>query len=313
MGLPVRRKRGALWLILAALAAGCSLPLERPAVMEWNPALELRTATIREGTIFYAVAGDGPPVLLLHGFGGEIWVWEKQVAMLSKRHRLYIPDLLGHGYSDRPDIEYTPALFIDTIKQFMDQLGLRRMSLIGNSMGGGIAWAFAATHPERVDALVLIDSIPANNVVAEVRNPSFRWFLAIRNLPLLPNMAVALHTRGMLRATLMEMVFDDGLISDAVVERQYRIGRIAGTARVMTSTSRHAEEVDQYAGALRSLVKPTLIIWGDQDEVFPVAVGKTLHQAIKGSEMLAIKKSGHMPMWEQPDATNQAILEFLGR
>lgn len=305
-------RRVALWVVLAALAAGCGRPLVRPAVFDWNPALELKTAAIREGTIFYGAIGEGPPVLLLHGFGGEIWVWEKQVAALSKRYRLYIPDLVGYGYSDRPKVEYTPALFIDSIKQFMDHLDLRRASLIGNSMGGGIAWAFALTHPERVEKLVLIDSVPPD-VIREVRNPSFRWFLAIRDVPLLPRMAVALHTRGMLRATLMEMVFDDRLISDEVVERQYQIGRIAGTARVMTSTARHAEELKRYAGALSTLGKPTLIIWGEQDEVFPMAVGEQLYGVIKGSEMVAIKGSGHMPMWESPDQTNKGILDFLGR
>ena len=308
----VRSRSVVLSVVLIALALGCGRPLVRPTVFEWNPALELRTAGISEGAIFYAVTGEGPPVLLLHGFGGEIWLWEKQVAALSKGYRLYIPDLIGYGYSDRPEVDYTPALFIASLKQFMDHLGLKRASLIGNSMGGGIALAFALTHPEQVEKLVLIDPIPTD-VVHEVRNPSFRWFLAIRNIPLLPYLAVALHTRGMLRATLMEMVFDDRLITDAVVERQYRIGRIAGTARVMTSTLRHAEEVDRYGGALGSLVKPTLIIWGDQDEVFPPAVGRKLQRLIKGSELLAIKGSGHIPMWEHPNETNQAILDFLGR
>ena len=308
----MRSRRVILCFVLAALVLGCGHSLVRPVVFEWNPGLELKTAGIREGTIFYAVTGEGAPVLLLHGFGGEIWVWEKQMAALSKRYRLYIPDLIGYGYSDRPKVEYTPALFIDSIKQFMDQLGLRRASLIGTSMGGGIAWAFAVTYPERVDKLILIDSTPPD-VVTEVRNPSFRWFLAIRNVPLLPYLAVALHTRGMLRATLMEMVFDDRLITDAVVERQYRIGRTAGTARVMTSTARYAEELKRYESALGTLRKPTLIIWGDQDEVFPMRIGKKLQSLIKDSELLAIKGTGHMSMWERPTETNQAILEFLGR
>jgi pimeloyl-ACP methyl ester carboxylesterase len=179
-------------------------------------------------------------------------------------------------------------------------------------MGGGIAWAFALAYPERVDKLILIDSAPPD-LVAAVRNPSFRWFLAIRNVPLLPHLGVALHTRGMLRATLMEMVFDDRLISEAVVERQYQLGRIAGTARVMVSTVRHAEEAKRYEGGLGGLAKPTLIIWGDQDEVFPVEVGQKLHASIKTSELLVLKDSGHMPMWEDPDRTNRAILDFLGR
>ena len=286
--------------------------LVRPTAFDWNPVLELQLAGIDGGEIFYAVAGEGAPVLLLHGFGGEIWMWEKQVEALSKRYRLYIPDLLGYGYSDRPKIDYTPSLFIDMIRQFMDQLGVRSASLIGNSMGGGIAWAFALTHPERVDKLVLIDSIPPQ-VVPAVRNRLFRWFLAIRHVPLLPYLAVALRTRRMVRAALMQVVYNDRLITEAVVERQHRIGRMAGTARVMASTVRYADEVARHADALATLRKPTLIIWGEQDELFPVAVGSQLHASIRDSELVVIKGSGHMPMWEKPDETNQAIVEFLSR
>ncbi len=239
-------------------------------------------------------------------------MWERQVTALSKQYRLYIPDLLGYGYSDRPRVDYTPSLFISTIRQFIDRLGVRRASLIGNSMGGGIAWAFALTHPEQVDKLVLIDSIPPQ-VVPAVRNRLFRWFLAIRHVPLLPYLAVALRTRGMVRMALTQVVYDDRLITDEVVERQYRISRIAGTARVIASTVRHTDEVARYAGALESLRKPTLIIWGEQDGLFPVTVGRQLHASIRDSELVVIKNSGHMPMWETPDETNQAILEFLGR
>lgn len=237
-------------------------------------------------------------------------MWEKQVAALSTRYRLYIPDLLGFGYSDRPKVDYTPSVFVDMIRQFMDQLGVGRASLIGNSMGGGIAWAFALAYPERVDKLVLIDSIPPQ-VVPAVRNRFLRWFLAIRHVPLLPYLAVALRTRGMVRTALAQIVYDERLITDVIVERQYRISRIAGTARVVASTVRHADEVSRYATALERLLKPTLIIWGERDDLFPVEVGRQLHASIRDSTLVVIKDSGHMPMWETPDQTNRAILEFL--
>ncbi|MDE2059597.1 MAG: alpha/beta hydrolase [candidate division NC10 bacterium] len=285
--------------------------LIRPTAFDWNPALELCLAEIDEGTLAYVVTGDGPPLLLLHGLGGEIWMWERQVAALSKRYRLYIPDLLGYGYSDRPKVDYTPSFFIDMIKQFMDQLGVSSASLIGNSMGAGIAWASALAHPERVDKLVLIDGIPPQ-VVPAVRNRLLRWFLAFRRVPLLPYLAIALRTRRMVRTALAQVVYDDRLITDAVVERQYRIGRIAGTARVVASTIRHTDEVARYTDALTTLRTSTLIIWGEQDELFPVEVGQQLHSTIRDSTLVVIKGSGHMPMWEKPDETNQAILEFLG-
>jgi pimeloyl-ACP methyl ester carboxylesterase len=285
-------------------------PLVRPTAFDWNPALEPKLAEIDEGTIAYVVTGEGPPLLLLHGFGGEIWMWEKQVAALSQRYRLYIPDLLGYGYSDRPNVDYTPSLFISMIRQFMDRLSVSRAGLIGNSMGGGIAWAFALAYPERVDKLVLIASIPPQ-VVPAVRNRFLRWFLAIRHVPLLPYLAIALRTRGMVRTALAQAVYDDRLITDVVVERQYRISRIAGTARVVASTIRHTDEAARYADALTTLRTSTLIIWGEQDDLFPVEVGQQLHAAIRDSTLVVIKDSGHMPMWETPDETNQVILEFL--
>ncbi len=295
-----------------AIAMAGARPLVRPTVFDWNPALELKLAEIDEGTIAYVVTGEGPPLLLLHGFGGEIWMWEKQVAALSQRYRLYIPDLLGYGYSDRPKVDYTPSFFVEMIKQFMDRLGVSRAGLIGNSMGAGIAWALALTHPERVDKLILIDGIPPQ-VVPAVHNRPLRWFLAMRHIPLLTYLIVALRTRRTVRLGLTEAVHHDRLITDAVVERQYRIGRIAGTARAIASTVRYTDEAARYAGALETLRQPTLIIWGEQDELFSVEVGKQLHASIRDSELVVIKDSGHMPMWETPDETNRAILEFLGR
>ncbi|PWB80674.1 MAG: hypothetical protein C3F08_03845 [Candidatus Methylomirabilota bacterium] len=283
----------------------------RPTAFDWNPALELRLARIDKGTIAYIVTGDGPPLLLLHGLGGEIWMWEKQVAALSARYRLYIPDLLGFGYSDRPKVEYTPSLFIEMIRQFMDQLGVNRAGLIGNSMGGGIAWAFALTHPKRVDTLVLIDAMPPQ-VVGAVRNRFLRWFLAIRRFPLLSCLAIAVRTRGIVREALTQIIHDDRLITEAVVERQYRISRLTGTARVVASTIRYTDEVARYADALATLRAPTLIIWGQQDDLFPVEIGQRLHASIPNSTLIVIPDSGHIPMWETPDQTNQAILEFLG-
>jgi pimeloyl-ACP methyl ester carboxylesterase len=109
------------------------------------------------------------------------------------------------------------------------------------------------------------------------------------------------------------VVDDDRLITDAVVERQHRIGRMGGTARVMASTIRYADEVARYADGLATLCKPTLIVWGERDELFSVAVGEQLHASIRDSKLVVIKDSGHMPMWEKPDETNRAILDFLDR
>ncbi|VUZ85393.1 Carboxylesterase [Candidatus Methylomirabilis lanthanidiphila] len=296
---------------LNAIAMGGTRPIGRPTVFDWNQTLEPRFVGIDEGTILYAMTGEGPPLLLLHGFGGEIWMWERQVPALSKRHCLYIPDLIGYGYSDRPKVDYTPSLFIDSIRQFMDQLGVRSASLIGNSMGAGIAWAFALTHPERVDKLILIDGIPPQ-VVHAVRNRFLRCLLAIRHVPLLPYLAIALQTRRTVRMALMQVVSNGRLITDVVVERQYRISRLAGTARVMASTIRYADEVARYADALATLRKPTLIIWGERDELFPVEVGQQLHASIRDSRLVVIKDSGTYQCGRHPTRPTGRFWSFLG-
>ena len=97
---------------------------------------------------------------MIHGYGAGMWIWEKQIDILSQICRVYLVDLIGHGFSDRPKIDYTPDAYIRSFIDFMTAIGVEKATLIGNSMGGGLAWSVAALFPERVDKLVLIDCIP---------------------------------------------------------------------------------------------------------------------------------------------------------
>jgi pimeloyl-ACP methyl ester carboxylesterase len=119
---------------------------------------------------------------LIHGYGAGIWVWEKQIEILSQSYRVYALDVIGHGFSDRPKIPYTSETYIHFLRDFMDGVGIERATLIGNSMGGGIAWAMAILFPERVDRLILIDCVPPD-VLQQVKNESFRTLVAIKGIP----------------------------------------------------------------------------------------------------------------------------------
>src|SRR4030067_2716224 len=125
--------------LLAPFLRGRNLPLVRPNRIDWNPSLTPHTLSINGHTVFYAVKGEGDPLLLIHGFGAGLWVWEKQIEALSRFYRVYALDLIGHGFSDRPRIEYTAETYIHFLKDFMDGVGIEKAILIGNSMGGGIA------------------------------------------------------------------------------------------------------------------------------------------------------------------------------
>jgi pimeloyl-ACP methyl ester carboxylesterase len=302
--------RWVLSILTMSFLWGRSVPLVRPDRIDWNPSLSPETIEINGHTIFFAVKGEGKPVILLHGFGAAMWVWEKQVEALSKDHRVYLLDLIGHGFSDRPRIPYRPETYIQFLKDFMDRAGIERATLVGNSMGGGLAWAMTALFPEKVNKLILINSMPPD-VLDQVRNDSFRTLVAIKNIPLLPYLVIASRNRNSVKWILQECVSNIKLITPEILDRQYRISSIKGTTWVLYSTFKNAENAKKLGGYLSTLLQPTLLIWGDRDLIFPTPVAESLQQAIPGSKLQLIEGSGHIPMWEAPDEVNRVILDFL--
>ncbi|HSB05804.1 MAG TPA: alpha/beta hydrolase [Thermodesulfobacteriota bacterium] len=286
------------------------IPLVRPHRINWNPSLPPLTVQVNGRSIFYTVKGEGEPVLLIHGYGAGMWVWEKQIDYLSQSYRVYTLDLLGHGFSDRPKIPYTPETYFNSLKAFMEGVGIKKATLIGNSMGGGIAWGMAILFPERVHRLVLINSAPPD-VLKQVKNDSFRTLVTIQPIPLLPRLLIASRDQKSIRLVFEECVFDTGKITPQVLHRQYQLLRIKGTTWVLSSTLRNAGEALKFKSQLSKISAPTLVIWGEKDLIFPLSVGESLHQDIPISTFKVIEKSGHIPMWETPDEVNGAILSFL--
>jgi len=297
-------------ILLMPFLWGCSIPLVRPNRIEWNPSVTPQTIQIKGHTIFYIVKGEGKPLILIHGYGAGTWVWEKQIDFLSQSYRVYALDLIGHGYSDRPKIPYTPEAYIHFLRDFMDGIGIEKAILIGNSMGGGIAWAMAALFPERVEKLILINCTPPD-VLDQVRNDSFRTLVAIKDIPLLPYLVIACRSKNSVRWILLECVSDIKLITREILNRQYQLSKIKGSTWVLYSTFKNAKDAPKLKDHLTRIYQPTLLLWGGRDLIFPPSVGESLHQAIRGSKFQMVEKSGHIPMWETPEEVNQVILDFL--
>ena len=289
---------------------GCSIPLDRPNRIDWNPSLIPRTIQIKGHTLFYVVKGEGEPVILIHGYGAGMWVWENQIDLLSQFYQVYVLDLIGHGFSERPKVDYTPEAYIHCLRDFMDQVGIQQATLIGNSMGGGIAWAMAAVFPERVKKLVLIDAAPPN-VLHQVKNESFRTLVAIKGIPVLPYLVLASRNKRSIKWILQECVADIKLITPQVLNRQYQLSRIQGTTWVLYSTFKNADKARVLDESLSHIPHSTLLLWGKRDLIFLPSVGKELHQKIRDSELILIENSGHIPMWETPATVNPVILSFL--
>jgi len=281
-----------------------------PKRLNCNSLIKLETVKVNGKSIYYVKKGEGRPIILIHGYGAGIWVWEKQIDPLSRFYQVIALDLIGHGFSDRPRIDYTPETYIYFFKDFMEVLGIERATLIGNSMGGGLAWAMAISFPKKVDRLILINSIPPD-VLSWLKGKSFRKLIYVKNIPFLIYLAIATRNKNSIKRVLMDCVLNDKLITQDVLNRQYEISMIKGTTWVLYSTFKNAKRALDFKEKLQMIYQPTLIIWGEKDEILPVSVGEYLHRTLPRSRFHLVPNSGHIPMWESPEDVNEVLIKFL--
>ena len=285
-----------------------------PPLPPWFDALgrlPVKTVTVLDQRIAYLDQGQGPPVILLHGFGGSMWQWEHQQAALSAHFRVITPDLVGAGLSDKPDIEYRPDQLLEYLVGFMDALQIPQASIVGNSMGGGLAIGLALDHPTRVSQLILIDGLPAH-VMEHLASPSIRRALTTSAPSWLVSFGNWLFGRCMLESTLREFVYDPALLTPAVLDRSNRNRQQPGLFRALLTIGTNLPLwEEQFAPRMGTITHRTMIIWGEEDRVFPIQAGDQLHRTITGSTFVRIPKAGHIPQWEQPELVNQALITFL--
>lgn len=228
-------------------------------------------------TIYYETVGAGPPLMLVHGLAASSRWWVKNVQALGQHFQLYMLDLIGFGRS-RTGQRFSLDEAARCLIQWMDQLKLEKMSIVGHSMGGRIAAELAADFPNRVDRLVLIDS------------------------PILPfQHGYTKQIWGMARALRhFSRDFLPVLIGDTLQAGSLNVLRI-GRQLLLTDRSHK----------LAAIQAPTLIIWGDQDTIVPLALGKALTQGLPHSQFVTLKGAGHVPMWEKAEEFNRIVLDFL--
>lgn len=306
-------RRLALWLSLLLLTACTSASMPLPDWYDTIQRLQLRSVVVDDHRLAYLDEGDGPPLLLLHGFGGAVWQWEYQLPALSATHRVIALDLVGSGLSDKPDIAYRADEFLRSVTGFLDALHIERATVIGNSMGGGIALGLALTAPQRVDRLVLIGGLPPN-VQGTLTSPLIRRALETKAPTWLVRFAGWLAGSAASDRVLEEIVYDHRLLTAAVRERSQRNRRKGGIIGPALATARTLPiwESD-YAPRLSTITHRTLVLWGEQDRVFPPAVGRDLAAQLPQAQFFAIPQAGHIPQWEQPQVVNRAIAHFLSR
>lgn len=299
--------------MIAVLLAACASP-SRPPLPEWYDTIQrmpIRSVVVDGHRLAYIDQGQGPTLVLFHGFGGAMWQWEYQLAALASNYRVVAFDLLGAGLSDKPDIAYRPEEVLQVVRGALDAVGIEQATLIGNSMGAGIAMGLAMTAPQRVDRLILIGGLPAN-IHETVASPLIRRALETRAPTWLVRVLGWFAGGSATDRVLEEIVYDHRLLTPAVRERSQRNRRTQNIVGPALATARTVPEWERdYGPRIPSIAHQTLVLWGERDRVFPPTVGRELAGQLPHATFHAIPDAGHIPQWEQPELVNGLIRTFL--
>jgi pimeloyl-ACP methyl ester carboxylesterase len=256
----------------------------------------------------YVEQGEGEPVILLHGFFFDSYLWSRNIDALARKFKVYALDLWGYGYSTREPLDYGYPLYSGQLLQFMDALGIAQASLVGQSMGGGTAIQFSVDHRERVEKLVLVSS-------AGMPNPMPR-IAKLFNLPHVGEFFMGLNTDAIRRKGLGDIfIHDKGLITDDFFEQATRPQKIRKSLEVGLAITRKDffDKLGDQVGRLAQLDVPTLIVWGREDKGTPLLrCGQEMHRVLKGSRLEVLDDAGHVPNFEKADPFNRLVLDFLG-
>lgn len=274
-----------------------------------------RDALFAEGTLRdvevdgyrYCVAdrGHGPALVLLHGLGGSIYDWRHLIGPLSEGHRVIAIDLLGAGESEIPENEdYSIVAQARRVKGLLDVLGAERASLVGNSYGGGIALRFAQDWPERVDRLVLINSICYPDRIPK--------YVSLAKMPCAECVAEVLPlgkmTRWVLRNSYrtVEKLTDAEL--DSYIAELRAPNRRAAIIRIIRAVV--PPETREFETRLKTVSAPALLLWGTADETVPVELGRRLAKDLPNARLVELD-AGHVPNQECPQEVLRLMREFL--
>jgi len=269
--------------------------------------------TILNGArIYYQEHGQGFPLVLAHGLGGDHAMWLAQAPVFKTKYRVVLWDCRGHGRSEVTADGYSIEQYVEDQSALLRHLGIKRAHIGGLSMGGWIAWSFAIAHPEATVSLVLSDSAGVQTGMSQEQRDQAKKLFEV-------SAAIAEKKgRGPILENTLALMFSAKFLKEkpelvALVRKQILADPGLGYARAIRGLFAHwdqsgAEEVND---RLARISVPTLILAGELDQLTPLPTQQALQRAIPNSRLEVIPGAGHVPCIEQPELWNKLVLEFL--
>jgi pimeloyl-ACP methyl ester carboxylesterase len=249
---------------------------------------------------------DPVPIVLLHGTSSSLHTWDGWAKELKASRRVIRFDLPGFGLTGpSPDADYRIERYVRFVTAMLDQLGVSRCVLAGNSFGGQVAWETALARPERVEKLILVDA--AGYPFQPLSIPiGFR----IARIPLLNKLMEFTLPRRLIESSLRNVYGDPGKVTPELVDRYFELTLRAGNRRALVQRFGQAP-AGIHPDRIPALRIPTLVLWGGRDRLIPPADAERFHRDIAGSRLTVFDELGHVPQEEDPAATVAVAKQFL--
>jgi pimeloyl-ACP methyl ester carboxylesterase len=246
---------------------------------------------------------DAPVVVLLHGIAGSCHTWDPVIGLLASGVRVIAPDMLGHGASAKPRGDYSLGAFASGVRDLLELLGVDTATVVGHSLGGGIAMQFAYQYPDRCERLVLVSSGGLGREVTPLLRaatlPGAEWVV-----PLLGRLARKAPVAPVLPPGAAEVTRNFASLAESDAGRAF-----VHTARAVLDVG--GQRIDATDRLYLAETMPTLLVWGDRDRIIPAAHGHRAAELIPGSRLEVFGAAGHFPMHDDPPRFARLLLDFV--
>jgi len=263
--------------------------------------------------VIYRVAGSGPPIVLIHGMLNSSSHWQSVALDLARDHTVIAPDLIGHGDSAAPRGDYSLGAHAASIRDLLAAVGIDRATLVGHSLGGGVAMQFFYQFPQRIERLVLISSGGLGHEVSPMlRTAALPGMSALLSLTIHARVLGALHATGQ---RLRERGIGAGVYLQAItralspLENAEARGAFLQTLRAVIDVHGQRVSATDRLYLLESI--PTMIVWGERDHTIPLLHGRRAHESIPHSRFRTLPDAAHFPHLEDPVGLSRLLREFV--